>query len=146
LRTRSSVRNPPPFPLKRARSTKNQHSARVSVFRGQRERLMIYCQTTSVSAAHATHCATYWTPLRPLIRAFSGWIPTPPPTSRCWNSQGRESEQPNMTRPGTRQPEWFHTPQDPTSLQRFHWVYPRVYPRVHPRYILESFLVYPCLP
>jgi len=44
------------------------------------ERLVIYCQTTSVSAAHATHCATYCTPCRPLIRAFSGWIRTPPPT------------------------------------------------------------------
>ena len=44
------------------------------------ERLVIYCQTTGVSAAHATHCATYCTPCRPLIRAFSGWIQTPPPT------------------------------------------------------------------
>ena len=44
------------------------------------ERLLIYCQTTGVSAAHATHCATYCTPCRPLIRAFSGWIRTPPPT------------------------------------------------------------------
>jgi len=35
------------------------------------ERLVIYCQTTSVSAVHATHCATYCTPYRPLIRAFS---------------------------------------------------------------------------
>jgi hypothetical protein len=43
------------------------------------ERLVIYCQTTSVSAAHATHCATHCTPCRPLIRAFSGWIRTPPP-------------------------------------------------------------------
>jgi hypothetical protein len=43
------------------------------------ERLVIYCQTTGVSAAHATHCATYCTPCRPLIRAFSGWIRTPPP-------------------------------------------------------------------
>ena len=44
------------------------------------ERLVIYCQTTSVSAAYATHCATYYTPCRPLIRAFPGWIPPPPPT------------------------------------------------------------------
>ena len=44
------------------------------------ERLVIYCQTSSVSAAHATHCATYCTPCRPLFRAFSGWILTPPPT------------------------------------------------------------------
>jgi len=42
--------------------------------------LVIYCQTTGVSAAHATHCATYCTPCRPLRRAFSGWIRTPPPT------------------------------------------------------------------
>ena len=34
------------------------------------ERLVIYCQTTGVSAAHATHCATYCTPCRPFIRAF----------------------------------------------------------------------------
>ena len=47
---------------------------------GHGERLVIYCQTTGVSAAHATHCATYCTPCRPLIRAFSGWIRTPPPT------------------------------------------------------------------
>jgi hypothetical protein len=40
-------------------------------------RLVIYCQTTSVSAENATHCATYCTPCRPLIRAFSGWIRTP---------------------------------------------------------------------
>ena len=44
------------------------------------ERLVIYCQTTGVSAAHATHCATYCTPCRQLIQAFSGWIRTPPPT------------------------------------------------------------------
>ena len=42
--------------------------------------MVIYCQTTGASAAHATHCATYCTPCRPLIRAFSGWIRTPPPT------------------------------------------------------------------
>jgi len=44
------------------------------------ERLVIYCQTSSVSAALATHCATYCTPCRPLLRAFSGWILAPPPT------------------------------------------------------------------
>ena len=44
------------------------------------ERLVIYCQTTGASAAHATHCATYCTPCRPLMQAFSGWIRTPPPT------------------------------------------------------------------
>ena len=46
------------------------------------DRLVIYRQTTGVSAEHATHCATYCTPCRPLIRAFSGWIQTPPPTWR----------------------------------------------------------------
>ena len=44
--------------------------------------MVIYCQTTGASAAHATHCATYCTPCRPLIRAFSGWIRTPPPTEQ----------------------------------------------------------------
>ena len=43
------------------------------------ERLVIHCQTTSVSAAHATHCATHCTPYRPLIQAFAGWIRTAPP-------------------------------------------------------------------
>ncbi|KAJ1472176.1 adenylate and guanylate cyclase catalytic domain-containing protein [Baffinella frigidus] len=33
------------------------------------------CRTCS------THCATYCTPCRPLIRAFSRWILTPPPTT-----------------------------------------------------------------
>ena len=45
----------------------------------RQERLVIHCRTTSVSAAHATHCATC-TPCRPLVRAFSGWIQTKPPT------------------------------------------------------------------
>jgi len=44
------------------------------------KRLVIYCQKTGVSAAHATRCATYCTPCRPLIRAFPRWIRTPPPT------------------------------------------------------------------
>ena len=47
---------------------------------GVRESLVIYCQRTGVRAAHAAHCATYCTLYRPLIRAFSGWIRTPPPT------------------------------------------------------------------
>jgi len=41
---------------------------------------VIHFQTSRVSAAHATHRATYCTPCRPLTRAFSGWIRTPPPT------------------------------------------------------------------
>jgi len=45
-----------------------------------RERLVIYCQPTSIRTAHASHRATYCTPCRPLIRAFSGWITSPPPT------------------------------------------------------------------
>ena len=35
------------------------------------KRLVMYCQATSVSAAHATRCATYCTPCRPPIRAYS---------------------------------------------------------------------------
>ena len=45
-----------------------------------RQRLVIYCRTTSVSAAHATHCATFCTPCQPLLRAFPGWIRSPPPS------------------------------------------------------------------
>jgi hypothetical protein len=50
------------------------------------ERLVIYCRTTSASAAHATHCATFCTPCQPLLRAFSGWIRSPPPSpaNRHW--------------------------------------------------------------
>ena len=44
------------------------------------QRWVIYCPTTSVSAAHATHCATCRNPCRPIIRAFSRWIRPPPPT------------------------------------------------------------------
>jgi len=62
------------------------------------ERLVIYCQTTSVSAAHATHCATYCTPCRPLLRAFSGWIQTPPPTNTTrWNTTPPDSHQPRTS-------------------------------------------------
>ena len=34
-----------------------------------KENLVIYCPTTSVSATHATHCATYFPPCQPLIQA-----------------------------------------------------------------------------
>ena len=44
------------------------------------ERLVIYCRRTSASAAHATHCATFCTPCQPPLRAFSGWIRSPPPS------------------------------------------------------------------
>ena len=66
------------------------------------ERLVIYCQITGASAAHATHCATHCTPCRPLIRAFSGWIRTPPPTkddhftpARKMRRDGRALKAPN---------------------------------------------------
>ena len=72
-------------------------------------RSLIYCQTTGVSAAHATHCATYCTPCRPLIRAFSGWIRTPPPTSVITSSHVqsrptyvRRQHVHQMTTPGRR--------------------------------------------
>jgi len=48
-------------------------ATRISATSPWGERLVIYCQTTSASAAHATHCATYCTLCRPLVRAFSGW-------------------------------------------------------------------------
>ena len=47
---------------------------------GLHERLVIYCRTTSASAAHATHCATFCTPCQPPLRAFSRWIRSPPPS------------------------------------------------------------------
>ena len=62
------------------------------------ERLVIYCQTTGVSAAPATHCATYCTPCRPLIRAFSGWIRTPL-LHLC--GKGREPLRPEISTCGT---------------------------------------------
>ena len=53
--------------------------------------LVIYCRTTTVSAAHAKQCATYCTPRRSLIRAFSGWIRTLPPT-KAIHKQDREGD------------------------------------------------------
>ena len=50
----------------------------------------IYCQTTSVSAAHAAHYAAYCTPCRPLIRALSEWIRTPFPINVV-NGPGRSA-------------------------------------------------------
>jgi len=55
----------------------------------QKERLVCYCRTTSASTAPRTsrrmccptHCASYCAPCQPLLRAFSGWIRSPPPTS-----------------------------------------------------------------
>ena len=48
----------------------------------EQQRLVLYCRTTSVSAAHAAHCATHFTPCWPTIRDFFGWIRTPPPNGR----------------------------------------------------------------
>ena len=82
IHTNSATMNPPsPISGIKASSIRPLHP-HLDAFTGitSLERLVIYCQTTSVSAAHATHCATYCTPCRPLIRAFSGWIRTPPPT------------------------------------------------------------------
>ena len=56
------------------------------------ERLIIYCQTTGVSAAHAAHCATYCTPCRQLTRAFPGWIRTPPSTCALYPPRAATSQ------------------------------------------------------
>ena len=55
------------------------------------ERLVFHCRTTSASAAPCTsrrmscltHCASYGAPCQPLLREFSGWIRSEPPTKRC---------------------------------------------------------------
>ena len=55
------------------------------------DRLVCYCRTTSASSAPCTsrrvcgpaHCASYCAPCQPLLRAFSGWIRSPPPTATC---------------------------------------------------------------
>jgi len=49
------------------------------------ERLVFYCRTASASTAPGTsrkmscptHCASYWAPFQPLLRAFSGWVRSP---------------------------------------------------------------------
>ena len=47
-------------------------------------RLIFYCRTTSASTASCTSrrmcCPTHCAPCQPLLRAFSGWIRSPPPT------------------------------------------------------------------
>ena len=51
--------------------------------------LVFYCRTTSASTATCTskrtccptHCARYCAPCEPLLRAFSEWIRSPPPTA-----------------------------------------------------------------
>ena len=68
--------------------------------RAESKRLVIYCQTTSVSTAHATHCATYCTPNQPLMRAFSGSIRTPPPASSTWNTATRGQHAPSLVGSG----------------------------------------------
>ena len=88
------------------RSPHSQLFSRRAALFEKPERLVIYCQTTGVSAAHATYGATYCTPCRPLIRAFSGWIRTPPPTSRSqgnrmspWHSLSTLNPQPSTLNP-----------------------------------------------
>ena len=52
------------------------------------QRLVFYCRATSASTAPCTsrrmccltHCASYCAPCQPPLRAFSGWIRSPPPT------------------------------------------------------------------
>ena len=52
------------------------------------EKLVFYCRTTSASTAPCTsrrrccltHCASDCAPCQPLLRKFSGWIRSPPPT------------------------------------------------------------------
>jgi len=52
------------------------------------QRLVFYCRTASASTApctsrrmcYPTHCANYCAPCQPLLRAFSGWVRSPPPT------------------------------------------------------------------
>ena len=75
-------------------------------WRGRRERLVIYCQTSSVSAAHATHCAAY---CRPLLPVFSGWILTAPPTI---GRRERDCRGKGIT-VGTMQPEWVGCARNP---------------------------------
>ena len=56
--------------------------------RDSQERLVFYCRTTSASTAPCTSrrmccptlCASYYAPCQPLLRAFSGWFRSPPPT------------------------------------------------------------------
>ena len=52
------------------------------------ERLVFYCWKNSASTAPCTsrrmccpaHCASHCAPCQPLLRAFSGWLRSPPPT------------------------------------------------------------------
>jgi len=71
---------PPPSPPGAAR--------RCSLPGAGRERLVFYCRTTSANTAPCTsrrmccpaHCARYCAPCQTLLRAFPGWIRSPPPT------------------------------------------------------------------
>ena len=78
-----------------------------------KERLVVYYHSTSASAAHATHCATYCIPSRPHIRAFSQWIRTPresltqgPDPHRTPKSESRQKT-PSSTRGST---QGYHKP------------------------------------
>ena len=55
------------------------------------KRLVFHCRTTSASTAPfasrrmccPTHCASDCAPCQPLLREFSGWNRSPPPTAVC---------------------------------------------------------------
>jgi len=73
------------------------------------QRLVFCCRTTSASTAPCTsrrmccptHGAGYCAPCQPLLRAFSGWIRSPPPTrpSRLKEGVMRISEASRSNRP-----------------------------------------------
>jgi alpha-tubulin suppressor-like RCC1 family protein len=75
-----------------------------NVLPNNQRRPLMYCNVLPLPcnvlpnnhAAHATHCATYCTLCRPLIRACSGWILTPPPTVQV--QPGDLHAQPGMRR------------------------------------------------
>jgi len=58
-----------------------------SMWPSSSDRFVFYCRTTSASIAPGTsrrtccptHCASYCALCQPLLRAFSGWIRSPPP-------------------------------------------------------------------
>ena len=71
-------RKPKPSTIESTPSTLNRKSSESQLpLQHSAKRLVFRCQTTSVSVAHATHCASHCIPCRPLIRTFSGWIRTP---------------------------------------------------------------------
>ena len=83
--------------------------ARGSCSGRQQERLVFYCRTTSASTAPCTsrrmccltHCARYCAPCQPLLRAFSRWIRSPPPTP---GSKAYPAAAPRSSTPAPRAP------------------------------------------